>query len=76
MYAIHMEKIAPRRFRPESTVHIFRAPDEPSAREIAHHLERLGGWALLKVEDVADSTPTPRRYRIRWRENAIGYVEV
>lgn len=78
MYEIHMEKCLQGRVRPESEVRIFRAQDERRAREITKGLEQTGGWLLLKMEEVA---PTPvntwkRRYRIRWREDAIGYVEV
>lgn len=78
MYEIHMEKCVQGHVRPESEVQIFRAQDERSAREIMRGLERTGIWLLLKMEEVE---PTPantwkRRYRIRWREDAIGYVEV
>ena len=78
MYEIHMEKCVQGHVRPESEVQIFRAQDERNAREIVRGLEQTGGWLLLKVREVE---PTPvhlwkRRYRIRWCENAIGYVEV
>lgn len=78
MYEIHMEKCVQGHIRPESEVRIFRAQDERSAREIVRGLEQTGGWLLLKMKEVE---PTPantwkRRYRIRWREDAIGYVEV
>lgn len=67
MFEVHMEKTR------TCIVHVFRAPNEPSACEIARNLERMGGWALLKIEEVADSASTPREYRIRWREDAMGY---
>ena len=37
MFEVHMEKTR------TCIVQVFRAPDEPSACEIARNLERLGG---------------------------------
>lgn len=78
MYEIHMEKCYPGHVRPESEVQIFRAQDERSAHEIAKRLERTGTWLLLKMKKVEPTPPNlwKRRYRIRWRDDAIGYVEV
>lgn len=79
MYEIHMEKCTQGHVRPESEVQIFRAQDERSAREIVRGMEQTGVWLLLKMKEVDDPTPAhlwKRQYRIRWREDAIGYVEV